>query len=250
MASIRLDFVLSVLIQTNMAALPIKCIAIDDEPLALQLLKAYIGKMPGLQLVQVFVDAISAAEFLRIHPVDLLFVDIQIPDINGPDLVRALENKPMIIFTTANRKFAFEGFELEAVDYLLKPVSFERFTKAVAKAEEYYKFKHSSTSDEEHLYVYSEYKLIRIDLNEIEFIESLEDYIRIHLTNAKPILSLMPLKRVLQKLPPEKFQRVHHSYIVSVNKIKGIINKRIILASSEVPVSDSYLDIIRNLKKS
>ena len=226
----------------------IKCVAIDDEPLALQLIKAYIEKTPSLQLVQVFEDAVSAAEFLQMHPIDLLFADIQMPDFNGLDLLRALESKPMIIFTTAHRKFAFEGFELQAIDYLLKPVSFDRFTKAVAKAEEYYKFKNSAASNEEYLYVYSEYKLIKIDLNEIEFIESLEDYIRIHLTSGEPILSLMPIKRVLQRLPPEKFQRVHRSYIVSVNKIKGVNNKRVILAAAQVPVSDSYLDVVRKLK--
>jgi two-component system, LytTR family, response regulator len=227
----------------------IKCVAIDDETLALQLMKGYVEKTPALQLVQVFEDAVSAAEFLKMHPVDLLFVDIQMPDFNGLDLVRALENKPMVIFTTADRKFAFEGFELQAIDYLSKPVSFDRFTKAVAKAEEYYKFKMSVASNEEYLYVYSDYKLVKIDLNEIEFIESLEDYVRIYLTSGKPVLSLMPLKRVLQKLPHEKFQRVHRSYIVSVNKIKGVNNKRIILAAAQVPVSDSYLDVVRKLKK-
>lgn len=227
----------------------IKCVAIDDEPLALQLMKAYIEKTPSLQLIQVFEDAVSAAEFVKLHPVDLLFVDIQMPDFNGLDLVRAIENNPMVIFITAHRKFAFEGFELQAIDYLLKPVSFERFSKAVAKAEEYYKFKNSIASNEEYLYVYSEYKLVKIDLNEIEFIESLEDYIRIHLTAGKPVLSLMPFKRVLQKLPQEKFQRVHRSYVVSVNKIKGVSNKRIILAAAQVPVSDSYLDVVRKLKK-
>jgi DNA-binding LytR/AlgR family response regulator len=226
----------------------IKCVAIDDEPLALQLMKTYIEKTPSLQLLQVFKDAVSAAEFLQMHPIDLLFADIQMPDFNGLDLLRAFESKPMIIFTTEHRKFAFEGFELQAIDYLLKPVSFDRFTKAVAKAEEYYKFKNSAASNEEYLYVYSEYKLIKIDLNEIEFIESLEDYIRIHLTSGKPILSLMPIKRVLQRLPPEKFQRVHRSYIVSVNKIKGVNNKRVILAAAQVPVSDSYLDVVRKLK--
>lgn len=227
----------------------IKCVAIDDEPLALQLMKAYIEKAPSLQIVQIFDNAVSAAEFLRLHPVDLLFVDIQMPDINGLDLVRSIENKPMIIFTTAHLKFAFEGFELQAVDYLLKPVDFERFSKAVAKAEEYFKFKNAAASNDEYLYVYSEYKLVKIDLNEIEFIESLEDYIRIHLTSDKPVLSLMPLKRVLQKLPAGKFQRVHRSYIVSVNKIKGVNNKKIILAAAQVPVSGSYLDVVRKLKK-
>ena len=228
----------------------ITCVAIDDEPLALQLMKAYIEKTPSLQLVQVFEDAVSASEFLRNRPVDLVFADIQMSDINGLDLVRAITSKPIIIFTTAHRKFAFEGFELQAVDYLLKPVSFERFTRAVAKAEEYYKFINSTAEKEQFLYVYSEYKLVKIDLNNIEFIESLEDYVRIHITNDKPILSLMPLKRVLQKLPAEKFQRVHRSYIVSVNKIKGVDNKRIILAAAQVPVSDTYLDVVRKLKKS
>jgi two-component system LytT family response regulator len=227
----------------------IKCVVIDDEPLALQLMKAFIEKTPSLQLVQVFKDAVPAFEFVKMHPADLLFVDIQMPDFDRLELVRSIENKPMVIFTTAHLTFAFEGFESQAVDYLLKPVIFERFTKAVAKAEEYYKFKNSIASNEEYLYVYSEYKLVKIDLNEIEFIESLEDYIRIHLTAGKPVLSLMPLKRVLQKLPPEKFQRVHRSYIVSVNKIKGVNNKRIILAAAQVPVSDSYLDVVRKLKK-
>lgn len=227
----------------------IKCVAIDDEPQALQLMKAYIEKTPSLQLVQIFEEAISAAEFLKLHPVDLLFVDVQMPDLNGLDLVKAIENKPMVIFTTAHRKVAFEGVELQAIDFLLKPVRFDLFMKAVAKAEEYHKFKTSVASNEEYLYVYSEYKLVKIDLNEIEFIESLEEHIRIHLTSGKPVLSLMPLKRVLQRLPPEKFQQVHRSYIVSVNKIKGVNNKRVILAAAQVPVSDSYLDVVRRLKK-
>jgi DNA-binding LytR/AlgR family response regulator len=228
----------------------IKCVAIGDEPPALQLMKAYIEKTPSLQLVQVFEDGVSAVEFIKMYPVDLLFVDMQMPDFNWPDLVGAIHNKPMVIFTTAHVTFVPEGFELQAIDYLLKPVTFERFAKAVAKAEEYYKFKNSVASKEEYLYVYSEYKLVKIDLNEIEFIESLEDYIRIHLTSGKPVLSLMPLKRVLQKLPSEKFQRVHRSYIVSVNKIKGVNNKRVILAAAQVPVSDSYLDVVRKFKKS
>lgn len=227
----------------------IKCVAIDDDPQALQLMKAYIEKSPSLKLVQLFEDPVTAAEFLRDHPADLVFIHIQMTNVNGLDLVRSLANKPMIIFTTAQRKFTFEGFELQAVDHLLKPVGFERFSKAVAKAEEYFKFKNSMASEEEFLYVYSEYKLLKIHLNDIEFIESLEDYVRIHLTNQKPVLSLMPLKRVLQKLPAAKFQRVHRSYIVSVNKIKSVVNKKIVLAAAEVPVSDSYLDVVRKLKK-
>jgi two-component system LytT family response regulator len=227
----------------------IRCIAIDDEPLALQLLKAYASKIPALLLIQIFEDAVSAMEFIRQHPVDLLFVDIQMPDISGLDLVRNLENKPMIIFTTAHKKFAFEGFELDAVDYLLKPFSLERFSKAVSKAEEYFHYRNAPPVKEEFLYVYAEYKLVKINLNEIEYIESLEDYIRIHLLQSKPILTLMPLKKILEKLPPVLFQRVHRSYIVAVRQIKSVTNKKIMLASTEVPVSDSYLDVIRKLKK-
>lgn len=200
-------------------------------------------------MIQVFEDAITAAEFLREHKTELIFADIQMPDINGLDLVRSLDYKPMIIFTTAHRKFAVEGFELDAIDYLLKPVSFDRFTKSVNKATEYHRYKNSAEAEDEFLYVYSEYKLIKININEIEYIESLEDYIRIHMTHFKPVLSLMPLKKVLEKLPAGKFERVHRSYVVALNKIKSLGNKKLMLSSAEIPVSDSYADIFKKLKK-
>src|SRR5258705_11146806 len=137
--------------------MPLKCIAIDDEPPALNLLREYISKTSSLELVQTFEDAITGGEFLRRHPVDLLFIDIDMPDISGLDLVRSLQEKPMIIFTTAHRKYAIEGFELDAIDYLLKPISYERFSKAVNKALEYYNYKSKKESEEtENLFVYSE----------------------------------------------------------------------------------------------
>lgn len=228
----------------------LKCVAIDDEPLALQLIKAYIQKVPTLQLLAVFEDALSAMEFMRHHPVQLLFLDVQMPDMNGLDVVRSLDVKPMIIFTTAYKKFAVEGFELDAIDYLLKPFNFERFKKAVLKAEEYHKYKSSLRTEEDYLYVYSEYKLVRVILDNIEYIESLEDYIRIHLTDGKPVLTLMPLKKILLKLPPEKFQRVHRGYVVAVNKIRLFTNKKIVLKNAELPVSDTYIAAIRKLKNS
>src|SRR5258706_12177970 len=198
--------------------MPLKCIAIDDEPPALDLVKEYVAKSPGLQLIQTFNDAISGGEFLRTNPVDLLFIDINMPDITGLDLVRSLQEKPMIIFTTAHKKFAHEGFELDAIDYLLKPVTFERFSKAVRKAIDYYNYKARTASEaRDYLFVYSEYRMIRIDVNEIEYIESLEDYIRIHLVNGKPVLTLMPLKKVLEKLPQDKFRRIHRSYVVAMD---------------------------------
>jgi two-component system, LytTR family, response regulator len=229
----------------------LKCVAIDDEPLALELIKEYVSRIPALQLVYTFDDAISAAEYLRSAKIDLLFIDINMPDITGIDLVRSLPEKPMIIFTTAHKKFAHEGFELDATDYLLKPLNFERFSKAVNKAIDFNKYKNSTVSEESnYLFVHAEYKLVKIALNDIEYIESLEDYIRIHLTKEKPVLTLLSLKKVLEKLPAEKFQRIHRSFIVPLAKVKSIQNRKVLLTSSkELPISDSYVNFINNWSK-
>jgi len=229
----------------------LQCIAIDDEPLALRLISEYVSRFPALQLVKTFDDAISGAEFLKTRPVDLLFIDINMPDITGIDLVRALQVKPMVIFTTAYKNFAYEGFELEALDYILKPIDFKRFEKAVEKVVDYYRYKNQAGSEqpEESLYVYSEYRMVKIDLGAIEYIESMEDYIKIHQTNAPTVLTLMSLKKVLEKLPDDKFQRIHRSYIVPLGKIRSVQNRKIKLTDVELPVSDSYYDMIRNWMK-
>ncbi len=224
----------------------LKCIAIDDEPFALELIKEFAKQVPELQLMQTFDDAISGGEFLRQNQIDLLFIDINMPDITGIELVRSLQQKPMTIFTTAYKKFAFDGFELDAIDYLLKPIDFERFKKAATKAIEFHAYK-TSKKDllGESLFVRSEYKMIKIELNDIDYIEGLEDYIKIHLTNGRPILTLMTLKAVLEKLPADKFKRIHRSYIVPVNKVKSILNKKITLASGvELGISDTYVSFI------
>lgn len=225
----------------------IRCIAIDDEPLALQLIAGYIAKFPLLQLVHTFEDAIAGAEFLANNAIDLLFIDINMPDITGIDLVRTLKNKPMVIFTTAYKNFAFEGFELEALDYLLKPIDIKRFTKAVDKVLDFYKYKQGIKDDtqSESLYVYSEYRMIKIKLNDIEYIESMEDYIKIYTGAPKPVLTLMSLKKALEKLPFNDFKRIHRSYIVPVNKIKSIQNRKVQLTSIELPVSDTYIESFR-----
>jgi DNA-binding LytR/AlgR family response regulator len=229
----------------------LKCIAIDDEPLALRLIAKYVLEFPALQMVQTFDDAISGAEYLKRGTVDLLFIDINMPDISGIDLVRSLENKPIIIFTTAYKNFAYEGFELEAIDYLLKPIDFKRFARAVEKAIEYNKYKNAPAEEktDDSLYVYSEYRMVKIDLPDIEYIESMEDYIKIHIQNAKTVLTLMPLKKILEKLPSDRFQRIHRSYIVPVNKIRSIHNRKVQLSGIELPVSDSYMDFARNWMK-
>jgi two-component system, LytTR family, response regulator len=229
----------------------VRCIAIDDEPPALMLIKEYAAQCPGVQLLQTFDDAITGGEFLRQNSIDLLFIDINMPDITGLDLVRSLEEKPMIIFTTAHKKFAIDGFELDAIDYLLKPISFDRFSKAVNKATEYFEYKMKPKPEEaENLFVYAEYRMVKIPLIDIEYIESLEDYIRINLTTGKPVMTLMTMKKVLEKLPASKFKRIHRSYIVSPNKVKSILNRKARLNSSvELPISDSYLDFINEWKK-
>jgi two-component system LytT family response regulator len=228
----------------------LKCVAIDDEPLALQLIKEYTAKFPELRMVQTFDDAINGAEFLRVNQIDLLFIDINMPDVTGTELVRSLQKKPLIIFTTAYRNFAFEGFELEAIDYLLKPIDFDRFSKAVNKAIEFFHYQNTKEQVQSSLFVRSEYKMIRIDLREIEYVEALEDYVKIHLTNNKPVLTLMTLKSVLEKLPADKFKRIHRSYIVPISKVQSILNRKARLASgAELPISNNYLDFIDHWMK-
>lgn len=223
------------------------CIAIDDEPLALKLIRGYAEHFPFLQLIQTFENAVAGAEFLRNNQVDLLFVDIQMPDITGIELVRALKTKPMVIFTTAYKNYAYEGFELEALDYLLKPIDLKRFTKAVEKAADYYKYKSrpADQPESEYIYVNSEYKMVKINVRDIEYIESMEDYIRIHTSSAKPVMTLMPLKKALEILPQDKFIRIHRSYIVSVDKIRSFQSRRVQLTGVELPVSDTYIDNLR-----
>lgn len=226
------------------------CVAIDDEPHALELIKDHIRKIPALQLLQTFDDALTGAEYLRAAKPDLLFVDIQMPDISGLELVRSLSEPPIVIFTTAYKKFGYEGFELNAIDYLLKPVSFERFSKAVRKAIDFHRYQHSKNDEQQDsLMVYSEYRLVKIPLTDIEYIESLEDYIKIHLADKSFLLTLMPLKKVLEKLPSDKFKRIHRSYIVAIGKVRSLLNRKVTLQSSkELPVSDSYVDFISEWK--
>lgn len=230
---------------------PLRCVAIDDEPLALELMENYISQLPALRLLQTFEDAISGAEFLAKNQVDLLFIDINMPDISGVELVRALVNKPMVIFTTAYKNFAFEGFELQAVDYLLKPIEFKRFVAAVDKSVDFYRYKQSEkVQSDDSLYVYSEYRMVKINVRDIEYIESMEDYIKIFLTgNPKPILTLMPLKKVLEKLPESQFKRIHRSYIVALSKVKSIHNRKVQTGGAELPVGNSYSGFISEWAK-
>ncbi|GAA3995283.1 LytR/AlgR family response regulator transcription factor [Mucilaginibacter dorajii] len=229
----------------------LKCVAIDDEPLALEIIKKYVSDYPSLKMVNTFEDAISGAEYLKRNKVDVLFLDINMPDITGVDLVRSLDEKPMIIFTTAYKKFAFEGFELEAVDYLLKPINSTRFGAAVHKAIDQYQFKHADhTAEDEHIYVHSEYRVIKIGIRDIEYIESMQDYIKIHLLSAeKPVLTLMSLKSMIEKIPAGQFIRIHRSFVVSRAQIRSIYNRKVKLRNIELPVGTNYADFIKDWAK-
>ncbi|WP_346860141.1 LytTR family DNA-binding domain-containing protein [uncultured Draconibacterium sp.] len=224
----------------------IRTIAIDDEPLALQLVTNYVSKTPFLELVESFDNPLDAMEFLSDNPVDLIFLDIQMPDLTGIEFTRILENRPKIIFTTAYEKYALEGFKLEATDYLLKPFSYEEFLKAARRAEkiiglEKTEAKETVEANNEFLFIKSEYKIRRINFNEINYIEGLKDYVKVYLQNeTKPILSLNSLKSLEAKLPESKFMRVHRSFIVNLEKIDTIERSRIIFGKVYIPVSDQF----------
>lgn len=229
----------------------INCVAIDDEPLALEVVKKYIYKTPDLHLETVFSNAIEALDYLKKSPTDLLFLDIQMPGIDGIQLYKQLIQKPMVIFTTAYLEFAVDGFDLDAVDYLLKPFDLDRFHKGVKKAVSRFKITsdESKTLRKEFLYIHSDYKMIKIPCEDIVFIEASNDYAKIHTTN-QSYLTLMSMKTIQEKLPPDQFLRIHRSYIVSNAQIAFTQFRKIGMQNGmELPVGDTYRKEIIKLKK-
>ncbi len=225
----------------------LRTIAIDDEPLALRLVSDYISKTPFLEQVGAFDNPLDAIDFLSTESADLIFVDIQMPDLTGIEFARSLENTPKIIFTTAYEKYALEGFKLNAIDYLLKPFSYEEFLKAAQKARKQSELESSVLpsieANSQFLFLKSEYKIRRINFNDILYIEGLKDYIKVYTTGEdKPVLSLNSIKSLEQKLPEDQFMRVHRSFIVNLNKIDTIERSRIIFGKTYIPVSDQYKD--------
>ncbi|MEI7500117.1 MAG: LytTR family DNA-binding domain-containing protein [Bacteroidota bacterium] len=228
----------------------IRCLAIDDEMLALELIEDNIKKVPFLELVQTCRSSMEAMEILRTRPIDLLFLDIQMPDISGIQLLKSLHHKPIVILTTAFSNYATEGFDLDVIDYLLKPYSFERFLKAVNKVREYIDLRDrasnqsnakESVSSSNFLFVKADYKLYKINLNDIQYIEGLKDYVKIYV-NEKPIVTQMSMKALEEKLPPRDFIRVHRSFIVAFNKIDFIQKQMLTIGKKEIPVSEHYRD--------
>ena len=225
----------------------ITSIAIDDEPLALQLVTGYIEKTPGLSLAGSFDNPLDATEFLSNNEVDLIFVDIQMPDLSGIEFTRLLEKGPKIIFTTAFEQYALEGYKLEIVDYLLKPFSYEEFLSAVQKAQRLIGLERRDQNKVEvknrFLFLKSEYKIKRINFNGIQYIEGMKDYVKVFTSSeSKPVLSLTSLKILETKLPAGKFMRVHRSFIVNLEKINTIERSRIVFGTVYIPVSDQFKD--------
>jgi DNA-binding LytR/AlgR family response regulator len=223
----------------------ITCIAIDDEPLALRQIEGYIAKTPFLINLGCFESAIQANVFLLDNSIDLMFVDINMPDLNGLDFVKSLKNPPKVVFTTAYSEYAVEGFRVDAIDYLLKPIDYSTFLRSANKAKLWFgsqdKPEESVTGNNEFLFIKSAYKIVRINLEDIKFIEGKGEYIRIHLVNQKPIMSLISLTRVESYLHEERFMRVHRSYIVNLKRIITVDRSRIVFDNKDyIPVSDQY----------
>jgi len=228
----------------------IRCIAIDDEPLALQQMEGYIEKTPFLELQKGFENALEAITWFQEHETDLMFVDINMPGLSGMDFVKSLNNPPKVIFTTAYSEYALEGFRVDAVDYLLKPIGYPDFLKAAEKARERIGPKtiegSQVESDETHLFIKSEYKILRINLTDIFYIEGMREYVRIHIENQKPVMALMSMKKMEAFLPKQRFMRVHRSFIVNLEKVNTIERNRIIFDKVYIPISDQYKEAFQS----
>lgn len=241
----------------------LSCIAVDDEPLALGLVSAFIEKTPFLQLTGRFNSAVEALQHLLQHPVDVIFLDIQMPDLTGLELARVLERSnrgahtTRIIFTTAFDQFALDGYRVDALDYLLKPFNYEEFLRAASKARQYFELVQRTESApvvlapaapaevaDDYLFLKVEYQLVRIAYSDILYIEGLKDYVKVYRqSDTKPLLSLTSLKALEEKLPARHFMRVHRSFIVSLDRIDAVTRNSVQIGPTTIPVSDQYKDV-------
>ncbi|MFC0772453.1 LytR/AlgR family response regulator transcription factor [Terrimonas alba] len=234
----------------------IRCLAVDDEPPALDVLKKYISSVQSLELVGTCSDAVEALNFIQQDAVDLIFLDIQMPQILGTDFLRTLKKPPKVIFTTAFRKFAVEGFELDAVDYLLKPISFERFLKAVNKVMDaslngtlnFDKEPQYQNMSDQHIYLRSDRKMIKVAFADIVYIESLKDYIKVVATTGT-VITKQAISSIEETLPKNMFIRIHRSFIVALNKIQSYSNELIWLDKAELPISRMYRHEVEKILK-
>ena len=229
----------------------IKVLAIDDEPLALQQLVSYINKVPFLELAGQCHSALEAQKLMEQEMVDAIFCDINMPDLSGMDFVRQLAAPPFIVFTTAYSEYAVEGYKVNAVDYLLKPFGMNDFLRAALKVQEQYNLRHQNTPQKQSspvqadgtIFVKTDYRVVRIAISDIRYIEGMSEYLKIHLDNQKPIITLLSMKKMEDYLPPTLFMRIHRSYIVNLQKIQEVNKNRVILdADTYLPIGDLYKD--------
>ena len=231
----------------------IRCLAVDDEPLALELLEDNISKVPFLQLVAACDNAMEAMKIMQQESVDLLFLDIQMPGLTGLQFIQTMTVKPMVILITAYEKYALEGFNLDVTDYLVKPVSLDRFIKACNKAQQLFELRSQqknvgTVGKPGYFFVNVDYSLVKIAIPDIVYIEGLKDYIRIHLKSSqRPVVTRMPMKTIEEQLPSTDFIRIHKSYIVSIAFITSARKSSVFINTLELPVSDTYRDAVTSL---
>jgi DNA-binding LytR/AlgR family response regulator len=219
----------------------IRAIALDDEPLALKIIESFCNRVDYIHLEKTFTKTSEAAKYLRKQPIDLIFLDIQMPTQDGLSFYKEIEQSLKVIFTTAYTEYAVEGFNVNASDYLLKPFPFDRFLMAVEKVRDQLEAQKTTLNAENiYLYIRADYSLHKILIEDILFIEGLDDYLKIHIDNQKPIVARMTMKAILEKLPANHFIRVHRSYIISIAKMEKIRNKIIYIKSDEIPLSATY----------
>ena len=220
----------------------IRAIALDDEPPALQILSTFCSRVDSISLTATFTKTEEAFQYIDTNPIDLIFLDIHMPSLSGIDFYKKISQKILVIFTTAYTEYAIEGFNVKAIDYLLKPFTFQRFAEAVEKAREIYHFKKGPFNEPKTDYIFLriDYGLVKVAIGDILFIECLDDYLKIHLQQQKPLVVRMTMKAILEKLPASDFIRVHRSYIISFAYVTGVRNKIIFISDEEIPIGNSY----------
>lgn len=225
----------------------IRALAIDDEPLALSIIESFCSQLDYIDLQKTFTKPNEALKHLKKFPVDLLFLDIHMPSLTGIDFYKQIEQNTLVVFCTAHSQYAVEGFNLNALDYLLKPFTFERFKQAAEKAKDY--FAQNDSQKANHIFIRADYSLQKINLDDILYIEALDDYLKIYLHQQKTIVARMTMKSMLEKLPSSDFMRVHRSFIVPIKKVNTIRNKTIYLLDKSIPIGNSYDEEVQKIFK-
>jgi len=217
----------------------INCLAIDDEPLALDIIEEYVSKVPFLNLVNKCTDVMLATETLKNEQIDLLFLDIQMPQLTGIEFLNTLDYKPAVIFTTAYDEYAVESYSFNTIDYLLKPISFERFMKAANKAHDTLNVQSEVSNDKKYLFIKTDYKIQKIDISDIQYMEGYKDYVKIY-TDKERFVTRESMKNMETLLPADNFIRVHRSFIISVEDLKYIMGNILMIGEKEIPIGKSY----------